>query len=159
MLNKKQMYFLKKKKIYKKKKKMNTQDASINLQFQDNGKEKTKGVLKIQHSNGNISLSFFAESEVDTSKGRPIKKYKQIPDVVRQLSDFTKISIDSDDNLSITLQGTEYLIKLFFDQENGSISFFDYLSQKVFLRHSTCNPRIFLLESYEPLKENSIPFI
>jgi len=138
---------------------MNPQDASIVLRRKEKDKE-TKGVLKLQHNNGNVSLSFFSEIEGDNSRGgRQVKRYKQIPDIVRQLCDFTIIEIDSQDPFVVSLQGHQDMLSFHFDNDANRSNFFDYIGQKVYLRHSKCHPHIFLLESPETNQELGMPFM
>ena len=140
---------------------MNSQDANINLIIDIDGKN-VKGLLKMQHNNGNVSLSFFKEIEQDPNQ-RPVrtqKKYSQIPERVNQLSDFTKIEMNPDDPLALTLSGSRpNQFKLTFLQEQGITSFFDYIGQKVHLRHSDCNPCVFLLESLDSTQQTITPFM
>ncbi|EAY09160.1 hypothetical protein TVAG_363750 [Trichomonas vaginalis G3] len=138
---------------------MNSQDANINLCIIKNDESK-KGVLKMQHNNGNVSLSFFKELESD-NKGntRQQKRFSQIPDHVHQLSDFTKIEMDQDDQLILILSGSRCQFKLLFDKQAGISNFFDYICQKVCLKHSDCNPRVFLIESLDSSTTSIAPFM
>lgn len=138
---------------------MNSQDANINLSIIE-GQETKHGVLKMQHNNGNVSLSFFKELETDNSKNpRQQKRFSQIPDHVHQLSDFTKIEMDQDDQLILILSGSRCQFKLLFEKQAGISSFFDYICQKVCLKHSDCNPRVFLIESLDSSTTSIAPFM
>ena len=135
---------------------MNTQDTNIPLQIDVKGEIK-EGMLKMQHNNGNVSLSFF--KEVDSQGNSTRKKYSQIPDRVNQLSDFTKVELDPDNQLALLLSGSRCQFKLIFKDEAKITTFFDYIGQKVSLKHSDCNPRVFLLESLDTTQQTINPFM
>ena len=101
---------------------MNTQDTNIELQIESKGETKT-GLLKMQHNNGNVSLSFF--KEVDSQGNSTRKKYSQIPDRVNQLSDFTKVELDPDNQLALLLSGSRCQFKIIFIDEAKITTFFD----------------------------------
>lgn len=138
---------------------MTNQDANIPISIID-GDNKSAGLLKIQHNNGNVTLSFYREQETDpNTKSRTMKKYSQIPDKVCQLSDFTKIEISSNDKYLLTLSGSRSKFQIHFNNEDGFVNFFEYVGQKIHLKHSDCNPRVFLLESHDSTDQSIPPYM
>lgn len=142
---------------------MNPQDLNINLTFiddssSDDEQAKHKGQLKMQHNNGNVSLSFYPELNLDPSRSSQ-RKFAQIPDHVFQLSDFTMIEMDPADRLIVTLSGSRSHCQLYFQVEKDIAAFLDYIGQKVCLKHSDCNPCIFLLESLDSSSSSIAPFM
>lgn len=139
---------------------MTSQDANIPVFIIDAEDKQQSGVLKMQHNNGNVSLSFYREIEQDKPAGvKTLKKYSQIPDHVYQLSNFTKVEMSAKDNLLITLSGSRSKFAINFLAEDGLVSFFDYVGQKVHFKHSDCNPRVFLLESLDSTDVSIAPFM
>ena len=136
------------------------QDANISLAYTIDNSEK-KGELKMQHNNGNVSLSFYPEVmvEVGTKDAQTTKKIAQIPDHVFQLSDFTMIEMDAKDILVVTLSGSRSHCLVYFQADNDRTKFFNYIGQKVCLKHSDCNPCVFLLESLDSESSGVAPFM
>jgi len=122
------------------------QDTNTNLCLIDDDGNTRKGLLKMQHNNGNVSLSFFPEIVTDTKGKSGSKRIAQIPDYVYQLSDFTMIEMDSTDRLIVTLSGSRSHCQLYFTRDNDISHFLSYIGSKVRLKNSDCNPRVYLLE-------------
>jgi len=123
------------------------QDTNTNLCIIDDEGNTRKGLLKMQHNNGNVSLSFFPEIVTDNSKGKSQgKRIAQIAECVYQLSDFTMIEMDRDDDLIVTLSGSRSRCQLYFNRNNDISHFLQYIESKVRLKKSDCNPRVYLLE-------------
>lgn len=125
---------------------MSGQDAIIHLVYIDRSNHQTKGILKMQHNNGNVSLSFFPETQNQQNQ----RKNAQIPNLIFQLGDFTMIEINPDNPNVISLAGTRNKCTLNFDSENDSNKFFDYINQKLHLRHSCSNANVYILENLDP---------
>ena len=134
-----------------------TQDTNINLCL-ITGNETRKGLLKMQHNNGNVSLSFYPEC-VDQSKSKSQgKKFAQIPDYVYQLSDFTMIEMDPQDRLIVTLSGSRSRCILYFTRDYDITHFLKYIGGKVRLKTSDCNPLVYLLEPLDSTPSVVTPF-
>ncbi|OHS98433.1 hypothetical protein TRFO_35175 [Tritrichomonas foetus] len=127
------------------------QDVSLNLCVIDDNNSMRPGLLKILHNNGNVSLSFYRELP-------ETKKISQIPDDVYQLSDFTMIKTDSKDKLILTLAGSRSRCQLYFQTDNDIAIFQRYISSKVRLRNSSCNPCVYLLEPLDETVTTVTPF-
>lgn len=139
---------------------MIAQDTNINLCLIGEDGSTSKGLLKMQHNNGNVSLSFFPEISVDGIKGKPqSKRIAQIPDCVFQLSDFTMIEMDADDRLVVTLSGSRSHCVLYFTRDNDITHFLNYIGGKVRLKNSDCNPRVYLLEPLDSSASIVTPFL
>lgn len=139
---------------------MIAQDTNINLCLIGEDNSTSKGLLKMQHNNGNVSLSFFPELVVDGMKGKPqAKRIAQIPDCVFQLSDFTMIEMDADDRLVVTLSGSRSHCVLYFTRDNDITHFLNYIGGKVRLKNSDCNPRVYLLEPLDSSASIVTPFL
>jgi hypothetical protein len=140
---------------------MNPQDASIRLCLSDDKKKDQQGLLKMQHNNGNVSLSFYPEVllEVGARTRTQERRIAQIPDNVFQLSDFTMVEMDPADRLIVSLRGARSSCQLYFKRENDVTQFLDYIGQKVCLKHSDCNPCVFLLESLDASGSSVAPFL
>ncbi|KAH0793432.1 RabGAP/TBC domain-containing protein [Histomonas meleagridis] len=138
---------------------MIAQDTNINLcLITDEGVTK-KGLLKMQHNNGNVSLSFYPEYSPDPSRPKAQKRIAQIPDYVHQLSDFTMIEMDSKDRLIVTLSGSRSHCVLYFTRDNDIYHFLKYISGKVRLKNSDCNPCVYLLEPLDSTQNTKVtPF-
>ena len=135
------------------------QDTNINLCLIGEDGTTSKGLLKMQHNNGNVSLSFFPELIVDGVKGKPqSKRIAQIPDCVFQLSDFTMIEMDAEDRLVVTLSGSRSHCVLYFTRDNDITHFLNYIGGKVRLKNSDCNPRVYLLEPLDSTASIVTPF-
>ena len=139
---------------------MIAQDTNINLcLITDNGETK-KGLLKMQHNNGNVSLSFYPELAQDTPKQKSqVKRIAQIPEKVFQLSDFTMIEMDSKDHLIITLSGSRSHCILYFTRDHDIKHFLEYIAGKVRLKSSDCNPNVYLLEPLDNSAAPVTPFV
>lgn len=136
---------------------MLAQDTNINLCFINEKEETKKGLLKMQHNNGNVSLSFYPEYLPDPTK--PQKRIAQIPEYVNQLSDFTMIEMDSKDRLIVNLSGSRAHCVLYFTRDNDIKHFLDYISGKVKLKNSDCNPCVYLLEPLDSTQNTKVaPF-
>ena len=136
---------------------MTTQDTNINLCLITDDETK-KGLLKMQHNNGNVSLAFYPET-VDQSKSKSQgKKYAQIPDHVYQLSDFTMIEGDPKDRLIVTLSGSRSRCVLYFTRDHDITHFLKYIAGKVRLKNSDCNPQVYLLEPLDSTVSIVTPF-
>ena len=139
---------------------MIAQDTNINLCLIGENSSTTKGLLKMQHNNGNVSLSFYPELIVDSVRGKPqAKRIAQIPDCVYQLSDFTMIEMDANDRLVVTLSGSRQRCVLYFTRDNDITHFLFYIGNKVRLKNSDCNPRVFLLEPLDSQAIMVTPFL
>ena len=135
------------------------QDTNINLCLIGEDGTTSKGLLKMQHNNGNVCLSFFRELIVDGVKGKPqSKRIAQIPDCVFQLSDFTMIEMDAEDRLVVTLSGSRSHCVLYFTRDNDITHFLNYIGGKVRLKNSDCNPRVYLLEPLDSTASIVTPF-
>lgn len=138
---------------------MIAQDTNINLCLINEKNQPKKGLLKMQHNNGNVSLSFYPEMEQkQTAKGQP-KRIAQIPECVYQLSDFTMIEMDSKDRLIVTLSGSRSHCVLYFTRDNDITHFLHYIANKVRLKNSDCNPHVYLLEPLDSTQSIVTPFI
>lgn len=139
------------------------QDTSFRLRFtiDNSDKKDVSGELKMQHNNGNVSLSFYPEVVVDvgTKVSQATRKIAQIPDHVFQLSDFTMIKTDVKDTLRVSLSGSRSHCSVYFTADRDRVNFFTYISQKVCLKHSDCNPCVFLLESLDSESSGVAPFM
>jgi hypothetical protein len=140
---------------------MTVQDLSISIYLIDEKKEYQPGLLKVQHNNGNVSLSFYRELllEVGARNRQQERRTAQIPDHVFQLSDFTMIEMNSTDRLKLSLRGSRSRCPLSFKSENDVTQFLDYIGQKVCLKHSDCHPCVFLLESLDCAMNTVTPFL
>jgi hypothetical protein len=141
---------------------MTQQDLNLRLCLTDDKTNREqKGQLKMQHNNGNVSLFFYPELLIETGvrPAQPERKIAQIPDHVFQLSDFTMIEMDPSDRLIVTLSGSRARCQLYFQKENDVTQFFDYIGQKVCLKHSDCNPCVLLLESLDSTNSAVAPFL
>lgn len=136
------------------------QDTNINLCLISDSGATTKGLLKMQHNNGNVSLSFYPELVIDSQKGKnQSKRIAQIPDCVFQLSDFTMIEMDQNDRLVVTLSGSRQRCVLYFTRDNDITHFLNYIGGKVRLKNSDCNPRVYLLEPLDSTASVVTPFL
>lgn len=136
---------------------MNAQDTNINLTLSADNKEEKKGLLKLQHNNGNVALSFFAELPGDPVKPNQKPRTAQVSDFVFQLIEFTMIERDQNNSLTDFLKGPQHILKMVFAKENDQIQFYEYILQKVKLTHSDCNPLIYLLETLDPNIKSDSP--
>ncbi|OHS99281.1 hypothetical protein TRFO_34311 [Tritrichomonas foetus] len=138
---------------------MIAQDTNINLCLINENDEPRKGLLKMQHNNGNVSLSFYPELNTESSKPKSqVKRIAQIPDNVYQLSDFTMIEMDSKDRLIVTLSGSRSHCVLYFTRDHDITHFLTYISGKVRLKSSDCNPCVYLLEPLDSTASVVTPF-
>lgn len=135
-------------------------DTNINLSLILNNNETRKGLLKMQHNNGNVSLSFYPEIVTDSTKPKSptAKRNAQIPDNVYQLSDFTMIEMDREDRLIVTLSGSRSHCVLYFTRDHDITHFLNYISGKVRLKSSDCNPYVYLLEPLDVTAAPVTPF-
>lgn len=141
------------------KKKMLAQDTNINLCLINDIGDTRKGLLKMQHNNGNVSLSFYPELQTDPPKQKcQSKRIAQIPDNVYQLSDFTMIEMDSKDHLIVTLSGSRSRCILYFTRDHDINHFLTYISNKVRLKNSDCNPNVYLLEPLDTAATPVTPY-
>jgi hypothetical protein len=139
---------------------MIAQDTNINLCLINEKNEPKKGLLKMQHNSGNVSLSFYPEFTSGTSTGgKPAaKRIAQIPDYVYQLSDFTMIEMDAKDRLIVTLSGSRSKCILYFTRDHDITHFLTYIAGKVRLKNSDCNPCVYLLEPLDSTVSIVTPF-
>ena len=134
------------------------QDTNINLCLINDNDEPKKGLLKMQHNNGNVSLSFYPEVITEPTKKKAMKRIAQIPDKVFQLSDFTMIEMDSKDRLIVTLSGSRSHCVLYFTRDHDITHFLNYISGKVRLKSSDCNQFVYLLEPLDSTASVVSPF-
>ena len=134
------------------------QDTNINLCIINDNNETLKGLLKMQHNNGNVSLSFYRELQSENQNHKVVKRIAQIPENVYQLSDFTMIEMDSKDRLIVTLSGSRSHCVLYFTRDNDIHHFLNYISSKVRLKNSDCNPCVYLLEPLDSTATPVTPF-
>lgn len=139
---------------------MMAQDTNINLCLINDKNEPRKGLLKMQHNNGNVSLSFYPEFVTDSGKATKsqAKRIAQIPDYVYQLSDFTMIEMDAKDRLIVTLSGSRTHCVLYFTRDHDITHFLTYIAGKVRLKNSDCNPYVYLLEPLDSTVSVVTPF-
>jgi hypothetical protein len=139
---------------------MMAQDTNINLCLINEKNEPRKGLLKMQHNSGNVSLSFYPEFvSAPATTGKPAaKRIAQIPDYVYQLSDFTMIEMDAKDRLIVTLSGSRSKCILYFTRDHDITHFLMYISGKVRLKNSDCNPCVYLLEPLDSTGSIVTPF-
>ena len=113
-------------------------DTSLTLCLIEDGAAPRRGVLKMQNSNGVISMSFFPETE-----GR---RPAPIPSCIFQLCDFTMIEVDASDRLILTLSGARLKTCFYFMCDNDVNTFLQYIAARVKLKPNDMNPRFCMLE-------------
>jgi hypothetical protein len=101
----------------------------------------------MQHNNVNVSLSFHREVvlEVGARARSQERRTAPIPDHVFQLCDVMMIEMDPTDRLVPSLSGSRSRCQFCFKRENDVTQFLDCIDQKVCVKHSDCNPYVFLL--------------
>lgn len=119
------------------------QDISFNINLIDDNNVLRPGLLKMQYNNGNVSFIFYRESS-------ETKKLSQIPESTFQLSDFITFELDPKEKLATSLSGCRARLQLRFLSDNDLKIFQQYLSTKVRLRISACNPCVFFFEPLDP---------
>ncbi|KAH0790770.1 TBC1 domain family member 15 [Histomonas meleagridis] len=123
-------------------------DSTINVSLAPDGTEETPGVLKLQFTNGNVSVSFYPEQLISVGNEEK-RKIAQIPDFVYHLSDFCLIEVDSNNDLLISLRGSNADCRFHFNNSHDVSTFFDSICQKARLEHSRFNPNVLLIDSLE----------
>ncbi|OHS93841.1 hypothetical protein TRFO_02363 [Tritrichomonas foetus] len=123
-----------------KKRFMNSQDATFIVTYVDDQSKDRRGTLKVQHTNGNITFSFYGSDK------HPLPT---IPDNVCNLSDFTVFDISTKNPLSISFSGPNSQTQFSFIKTDDKTRFMEFIGTKVRVIHSDLNPSLFLLESID----------
>lgn len=119
---------------------MNQQDQSFIVEYQDEHQKSHRGTLKVQHTNGNVTFSFY-----------PVERppFPSTADNVCNLSDFTVFELFNTPPLKICFSGSDTTNHFCFTKEEDKSRFIDFIGSKVRVIRSDLNPSLFLLESID----------
>ncbi|KAK8886457.1 hypothetical protein M9Y10_041920 [Tritrichomonas musculus] len=118
-----------------------SQEQSFPVSYLDQKQvEHETGCLKVQHTNGNVTFSFYS-----TERPNSIA----IADSICNLSDFTVFELSTTSPLSITFSGSASSTTFSFKKPEDKQKFMELISTKVRVIRSDLNPLLFLLESID----------
>jgi len=126
---------------------MNNIGESSFVSFIVKGDKNRKGILKSHILEENVVLSFYIENENETNPQiRSNKKYNSTPIESHCLSDFIRLEIFGGASYTVDLYGYSNKMSIIIDQIQILENFFEYLGQKVSLKQSSFNSRVFTME-------------
>ena len=117
-----------------------SQETSFIVSYLDQKQTDHNGCLKVQHTNGNVTFSFY-------STERPSNI--AIADSICNLSDFTVFELSTTSPNSITFSGSASTTTFSFTKPEDKQKFMELISTKVRVIRSDLNPLLFLLESID----------